>query len=333
MSVRIVTYNLLVPIFAEEPGYFIKCRRKYLRTEYRWKLIQSQLEQEIRFHKNTIICLQEVSQTLLPKLKSFFHRMNYTLFDSLYGEQFNDYMGVALAVPISIQLISKNSIKIGDYLRSNIQSFEKDSTLFAWWNNVKDLAMGHVKKPATDPWEIAMSKSNTLICLGVVIDGRPLFIGTYHMPALFKILDVMVIHSSAVKDLMFQLTGGHSFILAGDFNFKPYDIPYRVITERGYAQNILLPKVGPYDVSYRFNTQKILRSAYREKNGSEPNYTNFSTTKKSPNFCATLDYIFFAGNLVVDDVLKLPNHPTGKSYPDKTHPSDHLMLAASFRLF
>jgi hypothetical protein len=259
--------------------------------------------------------------------------MNYTLFDSLYGEKFNDYMGVALAIPISMQLISKNSIKIGDYLRSNIESFKKDSSLFVWWNNVKDLAMGNFKKPATDPWEIAMSKNNTLICLGVVIDGRPLFIGTYHMPALFKILDVMVIHSSAVKDLMFQLTGGHSFILAGDFNFKPYDIPYRAITERGYAQNIFLPKFGAYNVSYRFNTRQILRSAYREKNGSEPNYTNFSTTKTSPNFCATLDYIFFAGNLVVDDVLKLPTHPTGKSYPDKTHPSDHLMIAASFRLF
>ncbi len=178
-----------------------------------------------------------------------------------------------------------------------------------------------------------MSKRNKLICLGVIIDGKPLFIGTYHMPLVFQIRDVMIIYSSAVKDLMFQLAGGHPFILAGDFNIQPHDIAYRVIIERGYARNISLPKVSDHKISYQFNTRQLLRSAYREKNGTEPNYTNFSTTQKSPNFCATLDYIFFADNLTVVDVLKLPNHPTGESYPDKTHPSDHLMLAASFRLF
>jgi mRNA deadenylase 3'-5' endonuclease subunit Ccr4 len=58
MTVRIVTYNLLVPILAEEPGYYYKCRPEFLRVEYRSKLIQSQLKHEIHFHKNAIICLQ-----------------------------------------------------------------------------------------------------------------------------------------------------------------------------------------------------------------------------------------------------------------------------------
>jgi len=333
MTVRIVTYNLLVPILAEEPGYYYKCRPEFLRVEYRWKLIQSQLKQEISFHKNTIICLQEVSRTLLPELHSFFRRMNYTLFDALYGNRYNDYMGVAIATPASMQLISKNVITIGDHLRSIIESLDKGSSVSTWWNCLKESLMDKSKTLSNDPWEIALSKSNKLICLGVIIHGKPLFIGTYHMPLLYKIPDVMVIHSSAVKDLMFQLTAGHPFILAGDFNFQPHEIPYRVITERGYARNILLPQVGNHKISYQFNTRQLLRSAYREKIGTEPNYTNFSTTRKSPNFCATLDYVFFANNLTVVDVLKLPKHPTGESYPDKTHPSDHLMLAASFRLF
>jgi mRNA deadenylase 3'-5' endonuclease subunit Ccr4 len=67
-------------------------------------------------------------------------------------------------------------------------------------------------------------------------------------------------------------------------------------------------------------------------NGSEPTYTNFSHTPKSPNYRGTLDYIFFAGHLMVEKVLELSDHPTGESYPDETHPSDHLMLAATFRL-
>ncbi|CAF3661211.1 unnamed protein product [Rotaria sp. Silwood1] len=134
-----------------------------------------------------------------------------------------------------------------------------------------------------------------------------------------------------VKDLMFKMAAGHPFILAGDFNFKPSEIPYRVITEKGYLNNIQLPNSNQYEVSYRPNDEQILKSAYCEKNGTEPNYTNFVSTSQTPNFCATLDYIFFAGNLHVNEVLDLPDHPTGESYPDETHPSDHLMIAASFQ--
>ncbi|CAF3197720.1 unnamed protein product [Rotaria sp. Silwood2] len=136
-----------------------------------------------------------------------------------------------------------------------------------------------------------------------------------------------------VKDLMFQMAAGHPFILAGDFNFKPNEIPYRVITEKSYLNHVRLPNSNQYEVSYRPDGEQILKSAYCEKNGTEPNYTNFASTSQTPNFCATLDYIFFAGNLHVNKVLDLPDHPTGESYPDETHPSDHLMIAASFQLF
>ncbi|CAF4570636.1 unnamed protein product, partial [Didymodactylos carnosus] len=77
---------------------------------------------------------------------------------------------------------------------------------------------------------------------------------------------------------------------------------------------------------------QVLKSAYREKNGTEPVYTDFSDTPHSPDFCATLDYIFFVGRIMVEKVLELPDHPTSESYPDDTHPSDHLMIAATFRL-
>ena len=72
MSVRIVTYNILVPKLAEEPGHFYACQSKYLDIRYRWPLIQRQLIQEIQHHQKTIICLQEVSRSLLSTLQSFF---------------------------------------------------------------------------------------------------------------------------------------------------------------------------------------------------------------------------------------------------------------------
>jgi len=176
-----------------------------------------------------------------------------------------------------------------------------------------------------------MIRNNALICLQVVIDGKRLYIGTYHMPCLYREPDVMAIHSSVVKDVMFQLAAGEDFILAGDFNIKPRDACYHALVEKDYV-GLSLPKSSTYEISYQRNTKQIFKSAYREKNGAEPAYTDFSDTPQSPNFCATLDYIFYNGQLTVENVLELPDHPTGESYPDETHPSDHLMIAATFQL-
>ena len=187
------------------------------------------------------------------------------------------------------------------------------------------------KTPIVDPWETAIRRSNTLICLQVIVDGKSLCIGTYHVPCLYMMPDAMIIHAAAAKELMFQLAAGENLILAGDFNFKPGEVVYRTVTEKGYI-NGLLPKSDTYEISFRPDAEQVLKSAYREKNGFEPVYTNSVDTGEAPMFRATLDYIFFAGQLTVEEVLELPDQPTSRSYPDATHPSDHLMIAATFRL-
>jgi endonuclease/exonuclease/phosphatase family metal-dependent hydrolase len=279
-------------------------------------LIEAQLEEEIVHHENTIICLQELSLPMLPKLELLFRRLNYSFFHHLYGNRGNDYMGVGMAIPVSMQLNFISFIKIGDHIRS-ISKRRKEMT--------------DIFQLEFDPWELAMDRANTLICLQLALDGKTLYVGNYHMPCLYEDPDAMAIHSSLVKDLMFQLAAGQNFILAGDFNIKPTDICYQALTEKGYI-DINYPKSNNYDISYQPNTEQVLKSAYREKNGSEPVYTDFSHTLNSPNFCATLDYIFFVGDLTVEKVLELPDNPIGESYPDATHPSDHLMIAATFRL-
>jgi mRNA deadenylase 3'-5' endonuclease subunit Ccr4 len=331
MTVRIVSYNLLVPIFADQPESFTKTQRKFLKTNYRWNLIQAQLEQEIIHHENTIICLQELSLCMLPKLELVFRQLNYSFFHNLYGPRYSDFMGVGIAIPVAMQLKSISYIKIGDHIRSISKRREKQTNLFTWGWNLYQFALSKFIEPVPDPWETAMARSNTLTCLQLVINGKPLWVGTYHMPCLYKVPAVMAIHSSIVKDLMYQFANGQDFILAGDFNFKPHDACYQAFTEKGYI-DVNFPKSNNYEISYRPNTEQVLKSAYREKNGSEPVYTNFVDTLNSTKFCETLDYIFFVGNLTVEKVLELPDHPIGESYPDETHPSDHLMIAATFRL-
>ncbi len=331
MTVRIVSYNLLVPVYADRPNFYFKCQPQFLKTDYRWNLIQAQVEEEITHHENTVICLQELSLSMLPKLELLFRSLNYSLFHNLYGQKCNDYIGIGMAIPVSMQLNSISFIKIGDHIRSISKRHEKQTNLFTWGWNFCQSALSKFIQLASDPWKTAMDRSNTLICLQLVIDGKPLYVGTYHMPCLYEQPNVMAIHSSIVKDLMFQISAGQDFIVAGDFNLKPWDTCYQALTEKGYI-DINYPKSNNYEISYRPNTEQVLKSAYREKNGSEPNYTNYSDTTKSRNFCDTLDYIFFVGHLTVEKVLELPDHPTGESYPDETHPSDHVMIAATFRL-
>jgi endonuclease/exonuclease/phosphatase family metal-dependent hydrolase len=214
-------------------------------------------------------------------------------------------MGVGMAIPLSMQLKDIHFIKIGDHIRS-ISKYDENET--------------DISTSKSNPWTRAMQRENTLICLQVVIDGKPLCIGTYHMP---RSRVVLTIHASVVKHLMFQL--------AGDFNLTPFDTVYQALTEKDYI-NVYFQEFNDQNISYRPNAEQVLKSSYREKNGSEPVYTNFSHTIDDPNYCATLDYIFFNGQLTVENVLELPDQPTGKSYPDETHPSDHLMIAATFRL-
>ncbi|CAF3920284.1 unnamed protein product [Rotaria sp. Silwood1] len=331
MTIRIVSYNILAPIFAERPAVYQKCQPQCLKTDYRWNLIESQLKQEIIHHDNTVICLQEICLSFLPKLELFFRGLNYTFFHNLYGSLNNDYLGIGTAIPLSMQLKSISYIKVGDYLRSINMPREKKDSLLTWGQSLWQYLKSKFVEPSMDTWEMAMSTPNTLICLQVVIDSKILYVANYHMPCLYQIPDLMRIHSCVVKDLMFELAAGHNFILTGDFNIKPSEICYRVLTEKFYNAN--LPESNIYEISYRPNIEQVLKSAYREKNGVEPVYTNYRDVPKSPNFCATLDYIFFEGHLTVEKVLELPDQPRSESYPDETHPSDHLLIAASFRLF
>lgn len=329
MTFRIVSYNILVPIYAERPEHYRKCDEKYLGREYRWTLIRSELEKEIREHENTIICFQELSLALLPRLELFFRENNYILHHHLYGKQTNDFMGVGIALPISIPLHQIHYIRLGDRLKSINKPQKKEQNLFTWgWQFLQTILEKFISFNNEDPWYLAMRRENALVCLEVTINGKDLCIGTYHMPCAFKIPDLMAIHASFVKDLMFELAKGKDLILAGDFNMKPHDLNYRMLVEKDIP--FQLPISNMYEIKYRANRNQIFRSAYREKNGDEPVYTNFSDTPGGPSFCATLDYIFFSGHLTVDQVLQLPDHPEGESYPDATHPSDHLMIAATF---
>jgi hypothetical protein len=75
-------------------------------------------------------------------------------------------MGVDMAISVSMQLNDLHFIKIGDHIRS-ISKYDGNNT--------------EVSISESDPWKRAMRRENTLICLQVVVDGKPLRIGTYQI--------------------------------------------------------------------------------------------------------------------------------------------------------
>ena len=331
MSIRVVSYNVLVPIYADQPDFYIHSDPRYLKTNYRWNLIKSQLEQEITNHQNTIICLQELSRTLLSDFEELFKKYNYTLHYCLYGGPHNDYMGVGIAVPASMHVNKRSMIKIGGYIRSMTRPRGAAANMVLQIRSLCDRLARKAFKQSIDPWDIAMARNNTLVCLRVTFNGKQFCIGTYHMPCLYETPDVMIIHVSVVKDLMFHLADGRDFIFTGDFNTEPHNACYHILTRRDFSE-YRFPGSKSYQISYQPNAKQILKSAYREKNGKEPAYTNYTHPSGMPLYCETIDYIFFSGRIQVENVLKLPDEPKGKSYPDETHPSDHIMIAATLRL-
>lgn len=76
-------------------------------------------------------------------------------------------------------------------------------------------------------------------------------------------------------------------------------------------------------------------SAYKEKNGVEPNFTNYAKVKDDPEFIDTLDYIFYAPKDAwqVDDVLPLPDRSeVAGPLPNENEPSDHILISATMTL-
>lgn len=84
-------------------------------------------------------------------------------------------------------------------------------------------------------------------------------------------------------------------IRAGDFNTKPGDTSYNVIT-KGQIQDDTdpadIPNI-PYGSKWVAKLDRPLRSAYMISHGSEPDFTNFAQTSLSEGtFIDCLDYIF-----------------------------------------
>lgn len=329
---RFVTYNILSSHFSE-PDHFVHCDRADLNPETRLKRVMEKLLPEIA--QNAIISLQEVSILWAGELHRFFVEQGYYLVTGLYGYPKSGYMGVAIAFPLGkYQLLETKIERLSDSRdwpklspftiagRKFLQGFVR------LWDKKKAKNMEH-------PIAHAKRRMNQFIFLRLQDkeSSEKFGVATYHMPCVYYDPKVMTIHVAMLIQRIQQLAQEDAFVLTGDFNIRPAEPQYQLITTGSMNQNDpAYPPIISGD-AWQVEIDQPLRSAYREAFGQEPEFTNYAQTRKNPPFQETLDYIWLSSQWQVVSALPLPTRDdVTSSFPNPDQPSDHMLLAAEIKL-
>lgn len=187
------TYNVLSSSLGSD-SYYTSCSPEHLNSNYRLKLLKSKLEVEIS--RESIIALQEISHAWVNELHPFLLSRNYYLITGLYGNKFNGYMGVGIALPINkYDLVSVDIKRVADTKRFKSRSSSKSSSssdgtgMLARLRGLvikkisSTLSRFGLKKSKVAFWDNVMSRHNQMVCVRVVDKHtkQSLVVGMYNI--------------------------------------------------------------------------------------------------------------------------------------------------------
>ena len=347
--VRVVSYNVLSSHLCE-PDHFLKCAPADLDPATRRQRVEALLKPQCE--AEAVICLQEMSVQWVGEMAPFFEKAGYTVVSGNYGNPFNGYMGCSLAWPAKRFEAEAVDIKRAADVKPWPKRPKKPlpPRLAQTWRAIKRIwGLGEEPQPPFNPHEEASRRHNMLVSarLRCKRSGKLVSVTTYHMPCLFGSdakCQVMTYHAALAAQHARAFAQGAPFVLAGDFNFKPHDAPYQLLTTSELpTDHPHMPPPNPGD-TWRPTIAAPLASAYVAADGAEPEFTNLAVTKfnkpDEPPFCETLDYIFLGDGAKFKwralSVRSLPKRaevlPTCSSYPSATEPSDHTAIWVDLEL-
>ncbi len=326
--VEVVTYNILARQLCsttnfKAPNY----DEQYLTPEYRYSKIWANLDTYIT--NRYIICLQEVDAVWSGQFQVDFESLNYNFYFHGYGRQFNNYMGVAIAVPRELKVTSIDRHRMAD--SKEWPKHDQNEIIGAKW--MKFLSGGYIDYTARDyyVWRSMRDKWNFMLTVCIEqTDGQMFFVGTLHMPCSFRHPSIMLTYTALAMQHIQQLAGQNKYILAGDFNFDPDCNCYQLITTGHINDSILNSDYIPED-SWRISQLELspMTSAIKQCQGQEPTWTNYALNNcfgsDTTAFKATIDYIFISSNWKVIDSFANPPEDCALC-PNKDHPSDHMLI-------
>lgn len=132
-----------------------------------------------------------------------------------------------------------------------------------------------------------------------------------------------------------SFANGAPAILAGDFNFKPIDGCYQLVTTGSLPDSHPHYPTPPAWETWRPDLSEAFTSLYAaaSRDGkTEPAFTNAVKFKGGDDFVDTLDYIFLAGGATAVSCDPLPDLATCGYLPSSDHPSDHLAIAGTVHI-
>jgi mRNA deadenylase 3'-5' endonuclease subunit Ccr4 len=346
-SIRVTTYNVLSSSLARA-DYFSFCSPKYLSASYRLAKVKEKLQAEVS--KNAIICLQEVSTQWAGDFHKYFASRGYHFVTGLYGNKFNGYMGVGVAFPLSeYEILDADITRIADTKNMPRKPKKEENKLVS---TIKNLfywplyrffkALGAIPDKPKSAWDESLTRFNQMVSVRLqhkVEGATPFVVGTYHMPCIFKIPQVMMIHCALSAKYIHNYASGAPYVYCGDFNIKPDSIMYSLLTEGDVSQEAPeYPKPVEGDEDWKCKVTP-LKSAYKEFLGKEPEYTNNARIVDQEPFVETLDYIFTSSQhpwKVLDVENLAQKHPpkaqVTEPLPSEHEPSDHVLLSAELTL-
>lgn len=332
-TIRVVSYNVLSSHLSA-PNYFQACKPENLSPDARLEKVRDKLRGEME--RQSIICMQELSTSWSGKLHGYFYKNDYHFITALYGNKFNGYMGVGVAVPKSkYELLEVDITRVADTKR--LPRAPLPGLFMSWLLFLKATLLACAKylklyQPPTDMWDNALYRSNQMICtrLKEKHTQKTFVVGNYHMPCMFKLPSVMVTHCALSAQHLQRWAKEDPYIYAGDFNIKPSSSQYQLMVTGTLEPNH--PDYPTIVDDWRPNI-KPLRSAYAVAKGREPDFTNYAKIQQEPTFIEVLDYLFLSDAWNVRDVLELPHRDTVSGpLPNDDEPSDHIMIAADLTL-
>jgi 2',5'-phosphodiesterase len=344
---RVVTYNLLSSSLSNAKDHHM-CSKAALEPNTRLERIKAKLQPEMQ--KHSVLCLQEVSIMWVGLLHVWLQSRGYVFIATTYGNRFNGYMGVGIAYPLAqyeplaISISSVAETKKWGYrpapstLAKFTGSLASMLKLLPWSKpRGKSLGGGRGDGQPADAYQLAKSKWNQMVFVKLRDRGfseKPFCVATYHMPCVFKVPATMALHTALACQHLHKLAAGDPYVFAGDFNFKPGDGCYELVTTGSIdSKNVACPIKPAWeeDIEFEVLVEPPLKSAYYEVQGEEPELTNWSCIGDNGEFDGCLDYVFYSDGLRPNSVIPLQAKCEMRGpLPTEAEPSDHVLVGSSF---
>ena len=331
MNHRIFSYNILSSHLSD-PEHFTACDRANLDPNTRLERTIAKLDLET--NQKSLICLQEVSISWAGKLHKFFVDRNYYFVTAQYGKPFDNYMGVGIAWPLDkYEIIDIDITRLSETRKwvnkPQLERIKEDIIKFF----VTQLKLD--RRKYADPLNEAKRRSNQLVFVRLKDrnENNKFCVATYHMPCAFYAPKVMTLHTAMAVQWVQKLAREDAYILSGDFNIKPSDPQYELITTGAIDPDSVAYPEAKWGDTWQPSLSEPLRSAYQEAFGKEPDFTNYAKVGNKDPFIHTLDYIWLSTAWKVKSAMALPDRSeVNGPFPNEVEPSDHIAIAADLIL-